>query len=55
MTVPGTCVPFLPGFKEACKTRLSREESIRMHPKRHPVQMDITLMCDRQGMLTGLN
>ena len=33
---------------------LSREESIIMHPKRHPVWMDITLECDGKGMLTHL-
>jgi xanthine dehydrogenase molybdenum-binding subunit len=32
---------------------LSREESIRMHPKRHPVTMTYTVGCDAQGRLTA--
>jgi len=54
MTVQGHVSLFAWLLKKPVKLRLSREESIRMHPKRHPVQMDITLMCDRKGMLTGL-
>ncbi|MGE5340287.1 MAG: selenium-dependent xanthine dehydrogenase [Candidatus Omnitrophota bacterium] len=41
-------------LKHAVKVRLSREESIRMHPKRHPMILDYTLGCDAQGKLTGL-
>ncbi len=33
---------------------LNREESIRMHPKRHPLQMDYALACDAEGRLTAL-
>ncbi len=36
------------------KLTLSREESIRMHPKRHALTMDYTLGCDAQGRLTAL-
>ncbi len=36
------------------KLRLNREESIRMHPKRHPLIMDYTLACDKNGMLTAV-
>lgn len=36
------------------KIRLSRDESIRMHPKRHPLIMDYTLACDKEGMLTAI-
>ena len=36
------------------KVKLSREESIRMHPKRHPVFMNMELGCDASGMLTAL-
>jgi selenium-dependent xanthine dehydrogenase len=32
---------------------LSREESIRMHPKRHPITMDYTVGCDAEGRLTA--
>jgi xanthine dehydrogenase molybdenum-binding subunit len=33
---------------------LSREESIRMHPKRHPINMNYKLGCDADGRLTGV-
>lgn len=36
------------------KLTLSREESIRMHPKRHPITMDYTVGCDDQGRLTAV-
>jgi selenium-dependent xanthine dehydrogenase len=36
------------------KVRLNRAESIRMHPKRHRMQMHYTLACDAQGQLTAL-
>ncbi len=35
------------------KVHLTREESIRMHPKRHPIWMDFTLGCDKNGKFTG--
>jgi xanthine dehydrogenase molybdenum-binding subunit len=31
---------------------LSREESIRVHPKRHPITMTYTVGCDAKGVLT---
>jgi selenium-dependent xanthine dehydrogenase len=31
---------------------LNREESIRVHPKRHPIQMTYTVGCDAKGKLT---
>ena len=34
------------------KVRLTRDESILMHPKRHPIWMEYTIGCDDQGMLT---
>ncbi len=36
------------------KLTLKREESIRLHPKRHPVFMDIMLAADRDGKLVAL-
>ncbi len=33
---------------------LSRDESIRMHPKRHPFVMDYQMGCDAEGRLTAL-
>jgi len=38
----------------AVKLKLSREESIRMHPKRHPVYMDMQLSATKDGMLKNL-
>ena len=34
------------------KVRLTRDESIIMHPKRHPIWMEYTIGCDEAGMLT---
>jgi xanthine dehydrogenase molybdenum-binding subunit len=36
------------------KITLNREESIRIHPKRHPITMDYTAGCDEQGRLTAV-
>ncbi|MCA9617821.1 MAG: molybdopterin-dependent oxidoreductase, partial [Myxococcales bacterium] len=36
------------------KLTLSRDESIRVHPKRHPIVMDYAMACDEHGMLTAL-
>ncbi len=33
---------------------LSREESLLMHAKRHPIQMKFKAGCDERGVLTGL-
>lgn len=41
-------------LQKPVKIRLSREESIRMHPKRHPVIMDFQLGCSSEGKLTAL-
>jgi len=37
---------------EPVKVRLSRDESILMHPKRHPIWMEYSIGCDEKGMLT---
>ena len=34
------------------KVRLTRDESILMHPKRHPIWMNYEVGCDAEGMLT---
>ncbi|MFN2167209.1 MAG: selenium-dependent xanthine dehydrogenase, partial [Anaerolineae bacterium] len=34
------------------KVKLTRDESIAMHPKRHPMWMDYTVGCDGNGLLT---
>ncbi len=54
MTVQGHVSLFAWLLKQPVKLHLSREESIIMHPKRHPVKMDISLGCDAKGKLTGL-
>lgn len=54
MTVQGHAGLFAWHLKCPVKVRLNREESITMHPKRHPVKMEITLACDEGGLLTGL-
>ena len=40
--------------KRPVKIRLTRDESIRMTTKRHPLTMDYTLACDSNGKLTAL-
>ncbi|MDP3774039.1 MAG: selenium-dependent xanthine dehydrogenase [Gemmatimonadales bacterium] len=36
------------------KLTLSREESIRLHPKRHPITMRYLVGCDAEGRLTAV-
>ncbi len=36
------------------RVKLNREESVRMHPKRHPLTMTYTVGCDKDGKLTAL-
>lgn len=36
------------------KVKLNRRDSFRMHSKRHPMTLDYTLACDKQGNLTAL-
>lgn len=36
------------------KVTLTREESIRVHPKRHPIRMEYTVGCDADGHLTAV-
>lgn len=54
MTVQGHCCLFAWLLQKPVKLTLSREESIRMHPKRHPVYMEMKLACDAKGKLTAL-
>jgi selenium-dependent xanthine dehydrogenase len=35
------------------RIELNREESVRIHPKRHPITMSYTVGCDEQGRLTA--
>lgn len=41
-------------LKKPVKVLLSREESLRVHPKRHPMEMDFTTGCDEEGNLTAM-
>ena len=41
-------------LKKPVKVYLNRDESIIMHPKRHPMRMKYTLGCNKKGKLTVL-
>jgi xanthine dehydrogenase molybdenum-binding subunit len=41
-------------LQQPVKCTLSREESLLIHPKRHPVRIDLTVGCDDEGRLTAL-
>lgn len=41
-------------LKKPVKCTLSREESFRMHAKRHPIRMDYVAGCDADGKLVAL-
>ena len=36
------------------KCKLTRQESILVHPKRHPMDMEFTLGCDENGIIQGV-
>lgn len=36
------------------KLTLTREESVRMHPKRHPMTLEYEVGCDARGLLTAV-
>ncbi|WP_195268783.1 selenium-dependent xanthine dehydrogenase [Eubacterium sp. 1001713B170207_170306_E7] len=40
--------------KRTVKVKLTRKESLMIHPKRHPFYMDVTSACDEEGRLTAL-
>lgn len=40
--------------KRVVKVKLSRAESILVHPKRHPMTMEFTTACDENGYLTAM-
>nr|WP_319474076.1 selenium-dependent xanthine dehydrogenase [uncultured Sphaerochaeta sp.] len=41
-------------LKAPVKVKLSRQESLQVHPKRHPMDIEITTSCDDEGHLTGV-
>ena len=40
--------------KKPVKIKLSRSESLLVHPKRHAMEIDITTACDENGIITGV-
>ena len=54
ITVQGHVSLFAYLLNRPVRLHLNRDESIVMHPKRHPVWMDIRLSCDKNGKLTAL-
>jgi len=41
-------------LKKPVKVLFSREESIRVHPKRHAMEIELTTGCDGNGILTAM-
>jgi len=54
LTVQGHVALFAHLLQKPVKLHLSREDSIRMHPKRHPVYMEMKLTADAKGKLQGI-
>jgi len=52
LTVQGHAALFAYHLKKPVKIRLTRDESMRMHPKRHPIRMEYTVGANRDGKLT---
>ena len=40
--------------KVPVKVTFTREESLKYHPKRHPMKMEMTTGCDKEGKLTAM-
>ena len=54
MTIqPLACVAALK-FKVPVKMKLTRQESMQLHPKRHPMDVTMTTACDENGILVGM-
>ena len=41
-------------LKLPVKLKLSRQESLNIHPKRHAMEIDLTVSCNDEGILTAL-
>ena len=54
LTIQGHTSLFAYLLQKPVKITLTREESIRMHPKRHPVFMDMEVGADENGKLVAL-
>jgi len=42
------------GTRKPVKLTLTRQESLLVHPKRHPMEIEMTTACDDQGKLTAV-
>ena len=49
LSVQGHAALFAYLLKKPVRVALTREESLLMHPKRHPMRLDYTVACDRDG------
>ncbi|NOX84416.1 MAG: selenium-dependent xanthine dehydrogenase [Chlorobi bacterium] len=54
LSIQGQTALFAWLMKKPVKLTLTRQESIRLHPKRHPIFMDMEIGADAQGKLTFL-
>jgi len=54
LSVQGHAALFSKILEKPVKVLLTRDESIIMHPKRHPIKMNYTLGCNKEGKLTVL-
>ncbi len=54
MSVQGHAALYAYLLQKPVKVRLTRDESIRMHPKRHPLEMEYTVACDAEGKLLAV-
>ncbi|OGU85332.1 MAG: selenium-dependent xanthine dehydrogenase [Ignavibacteria bacterium RBG_16_35_7] len=54
LSVQGHAALFSYLLKKPVKVFLNRDESIIMHPKRHPMRLNYTLGCNKKGKLTVL-
>ncbi len=54
LTVQGHVALFAHLLQKPVKLHLTRKDSLRMHPKRHPVYMDMKLAANKNGKLTGI-
>ena len=54
LTVQHHAALYCLALQRPVKVRLNRAESIRMHPKRHRMQLSYKLACDEKGRLTAL-
>ncbi len=54
LSIQGQTALFAYVIQKPVKITLNREESIRLHPKRHPIELVYQVGCNEKGMLTAL-